>query len=102
MTLAGTRPARHVVHPATRQAVRGQPTAVGGCAAPCPGMRLTMALTLSGLARLPRTALRFAAGNVKGWPTACKGQGPYVLGRLALGRDGPGGNGKWWRSCPAE
>ena len=49
-------------------------------------------------------ALRLPAGevaedsvevrDVKGWPTACKGQGPYVLGRLALGRDGPGGNGK--------
>ena len=44
-------------------------------------MRLKMALRLSGLARLPRIALRFAAGDVKGWPTACKGQGPYVLGR---------------------
>ena len=30
-----------------------------------------------------------------------QGQGPYVPGRLALGRDGPGGNGKCRRSCPA-
>ena len=32
MTLAGTRPARHVVHPATRQAVRGHSVApiIGG------------------------------------------------------------------------
>ena len=67
----------------------------------CPGMRLKMALRLPGPARLPRTALRFAAGDVRGWPAACNGQGPYVLGRLALGRHGPGGNGKCRRSCPA-
>jgi hypothetical protein len=36
-------------------------------------MRLEMALRLSSPARLPRTALRFAAGDVRGWSAACNG-----------------------------
>ena len=82
------------------------------------GLRLKMALRLSSRAGRgcrgqrwsSRRAVRLAgsraaartlpspglleAGDMKGWSVACNGQGPYVLGRLALGRDGHGGNGK--------
>lgn len=53
-------------------------------------------------ARLPRTALRFTAGDARGRPTASNGQGPYPPGRLAPGRTSLGGNGKRQRWCPAR
>ena len=45
-------------------------------------------------------SVEFCGWRREGWSAACNGQGPYVLGRLALGRDRPRGNGKCLALAP--